>query len=305
MKPLLSEAQLALVSSERGLSYLDVMLEFPKRLAKREWDALIRAVYEHQVTQSGRQKGAVVIGRCVLVEGQILYQTDTKGIKSPKEPWAKVVFVRRGMTYHIEALIRLLVERQLRFDSTQAMPSGTATLEEHKHELQAQFSQRRKFAVDRSESKADRADAESLQDTCGEVVALLNKPCPTPADMQQLAWSAFEAGKALARIEGRPTPLLLSKLSKAEKYSEPRTASTEMLRKDALRYMESHDGKPPTAQQLIAFSGYTQTKIGRQTRVSFVGIEDEDGISFDAFRKRLESLQLGKKRRRGRPRKGE
>ena len=305
MKPLLSPAQLALVSSERGLNYVDVMLEFPKRLAKREWDALVRAVYSHQVTLSRRQRGVVIIGRCVLVEGQILYQTHTKGIKPPKEPWAKVVFVRRRMTYHVESLIRMLVERQLRFDSTQAMPSGIATLEEHKHELQAQFSQHRTFAVDRLGSKEDRADAETLRDTCGEIVALLHKTCPTPADMQQLAWSAFEAGKALARIEGRPTPLLLSKLSRAEKFSEPRPVSTEMLFQDALAYMKSHDGKPPTARQLLAFAGYKQVKVGQQMMVTFTGIEHENGITLDAFRKRLESLRLGNKRRRGRPRKGE
>ena len=305
MKPLLSPAQLALVSSERGLNYVDVMLEFPKRLAKREWDALVRAVYSHQVTLSRRQRGVVVIGRCVLVEGRILYQTHTKGIKPPKEPWAKAVFVRRGLTYHVEGLIRLLVERQLRFDSTQEMPSGIATLEEHKRELQAQFSQYRKFAVERLGSKVDRADAETLEDTCREVIDLLGMNCPTPADMQQLAWSAFEGGKALARIKSRPDPLLVSKLTKAENFSERRSVATEMLKKDALAYISSHGGNAPTTKQLIAFAGYKQHKVKGQVMVSFTGIENEDGITFDAFRKRMESLELGNKRRRGRPRKGE
>ena len=296
MKPLLNPAQLALVSSERGLNYVEVMLEFPKRLAKREWDALVDAVLSHHRAKSIKQPELVTIGRCHLCDGRLHFEPRPRRGAQPSGRWVTCVFIHRGSRYQLDALLRLLVERQLGFDSKAALPSGEITVKEHHHELTAQFRGHQRFAESQMQFPNRRSLAGTLESSCGEVIELLAKDDPVAADVQQIAWSAFEAGKAFAWIEGLQDEQMLQDNKKARRFVERPSPASDAIAAAVVKYRAAHDNKLPTPKQLREFMHF-ETRI-RNHEIEVYLSDGDVWLSETAFQKRV---QRHTKRPRGRP----
>jgi hypothetical protein len=296
MPPLLTPSQLALITSSNGLSSTEVFLEFPKRLNKRQWDALTAAVFNHHRANSVKQPELITIGRCSLIDGKLHFQPTIDRSVRPDRQSVKCVFVHVGHRRQPDALMRMLVERQLGFDSMAALPSGQITVREHEHELVAQFKEQQRFAEAQMQFKSRRSLAESLEASCREVVELLRAKVPTVADVQRIAWAAFEAGKAVAWLEGLQDDQLLQANKKARRFVDRPSLASDDIAAAVASYRAAHDNKQPTPKQLREFKKW-ETRIRNHEIEVYLGAE-EAWVPETAFQKRV---QRHTKRPRGRP----
>ena len=122
------------------------------------------------------------------------------------------------------------------------------------------------------------------------------KDDPVAADVQQIAWSAFEAGKAFAWIEGLQDEQMLQANKKARRFVVRPSPASDAIAAAVVNYKASHDNKLPTPKQLREFM---RCKTRTRDHEIEVYLNDDDvWLSETAFQKRV---QRHTKRPRGRP----